>query len=266
MDGSNGRAHSLNIVESHYRVVAALVIREMSTRFGSKPGGYAWAVLDPVAHITFMSFIFMGIARTPPLGTSFILFFATGYLGYQFYQSAAGYITGAVASNRALLAYPNVAPIDTVIARHILQLGTNVVVSFAVLLPILAALNHPAQINWGPLVESVLAGSMLALGIAFANVVWFQKYPLYEKVFGILSRPLFMLSAVFYLPDSLPSQMRDIILINPVAHVIMSFRKGFYPEYRAIGYDPFYLFVCASIALFLGLIVFTSSRKVLRGR
>ncbi|WP_156468152.1 ABC transporter permease [Rhizobium sp. Leaf371] len=256
----------MKVIQSHYRVVAALVIREMSTRFGSKPGGYAWAVLDPIAHIAFMSFIFMGIARHPPLGNSFVLFFATGYLGFQFYQSAAGYVTSAVTSNRALLAYPNVAPIDTVVARLILQFGTNIVVSIAVLLPIIATLKHPVEITWVPLIEGTTAASLLALGIAFTNVVLFQKSPLYEQLFSIISRPLFMLSGVFYLPDSLPTQLRDIILINPVAHMIISFRKGFYPEYRAAGYDPFYMYIFAFSALAFGMCLFTSSKRVLRSR
>ncbi|MBC7312962.1 MAG: ABC transporter permease, partial [Rhizobium sp.] len=36
---------------THMRIVSALLIREMSTRFGNKPGGYIWALLDPVAHV-----------------------------------------------------------------------------------------------------------------------------------------------------------------------------------------------------------------------
>ncbi|KQR75657.1 sugar ABC transporter [Rhizobium sp. Leaf341] len=253
-------------MKTHLRVVAALVIREMSTRFGRKPGGYVWALLDPLAHIAFLSFIFMGIARHPPLGASFILFFATGYIGFMFYQASAGYVTGSVRGNRPLLAYPNVAPIDTVFARHILQVGTNIVVSLAVLLPITLSLKHPVEISWVPLIEGASAGGVLALGIGSTNVVLFQQFPVYEKIFAIVSRPLFMLSGVFYLPDTLPPQMREIILLNPVAHVIMSFRKGFYPEYRAVGYDPGYMYAIALSVLVLGMCVFTSSRRVLRGR
>ncbi|WP_371816276.1 ABC transporter permease [Neorhizobium sp. AL 9.2.2] len=238
----------------------------MSTRFGRKPGGYVWAILDPLAHIAFLSIIFMGIARHPPLGSSFIMFFATGYIGFQFYQAVASYVNTAVKSNRSLLSYPNVAPIDTIFARYILQFATTAVVSITLLSPIVATLKHPIEVNWIPLFEGAVSGSMLALGIAFANNVLFQQFPLYEKLFEIINRPLFMLSGVFYLPDMLPHPMREIILLNPVSHVIMSFRKGFYSEYRAPGYDPGYLFLVASIALFAGLCIFTSSRRVLRGR
>jgi capsular polysaccharide transport system permease protein len=238
----------------------------MSTRFGTKPGGYIWAFLDPAAHITFLSLIFMAITHRPALGESFLLFFATGYIGLQFYQGMAHYLNAAVNSNRALLSYPNVAPIDTVFARYILQLGTTALVGFCVFTGIGLSLTSPLTIQWPYIIEAAFAASLLALGNALANNVLFPKYPLYEKFYEIFTRPLFMVSGVFYLPDSLPHPGKEIILLNPVAHVVMLFRKGFYPEYRAMGFDANYLYGVALSLLFVGLLIFTSSRAVLRGR
>ncbi|WP_132564008.1 ABC transporter permease [Rhizobium sullae] len=251
---------------THLRVVAALVIREMSTRFGSKPGGYIWALLDPAAHIAFLSVIFMAIAHTPALGTSFLLFFATGYIGFQFYQAMAGYLNGAVNANRAMLSYPNVAPIDTVFARYILQFGTTTLVGFCVFTTIGLSLKAPLTVQWPYIMEAALAASLLALGNALTNNVLFPKFPLYEKFFAIVTRPLFLISGVFYLPDSMPPPIKEIVLINPLVHVVMLFRKGFYPEYRAIGYDAGYLYSIAFSTLFVGFVIFTSFRGVLRGR
>ncbi|WP_416799340.1 ABC transporter permease [Ciceribacter azotifigens] len=251
---------------THLRVVAALVIREMSTRFGTKPGGYIWAFLDPAAHIAFLSLIFMAIAHAPPLGTNFPLFFATGYIAFQFYQSMAGYLNGAVSANRALLSYPNVAPIDTVLARYVLQFGTTAVVGFCVFSVLSLELKSPLDIQWSFIIEAAFAASLIALGNGLANNILFAKYPLYEKFYDIITRPLFMLSGVFYLPHMLPHPAREVILMNPLVHAVMLFRRGFYPEYRAIGYNGVYMYGVAFTFLFFGLFVFTSSRGVLRGR
>jgi len=256
----------LNYVGTHVRVVAALLIREMSTRFGSKPGGYLWALLDPIAHIAFLSVIFMAIAHTPPLGTSFPMFFATGYIGFQFYQASAGYLNTAVSSNKSLLSYPNVAPIDTVWARYILQLITTIVVGICVLSPIVALTRIQLSIQFHHLIEAALTGSTIALGTGLANNVLFVKFPLYEKVFGIVSRPLFLVSGIFYLPDSLPPGAREIILMNPLAHLVMQFRMGFYSQYRAVGFDADYLSSFALISLFFGFVLFTMCKGALRAR
>ncbi|WP_311200115.1 hypothetical protein [Phaeobacter inhibens] len=55
------------------RTVAALVLREMSTRYGRTPGGYLWGILEPLAAILFLSLGFSLVIRTPSLGTSFPL-------------------------------------------------------------------------------------------------------------------------------------------------------------------------------------------------
>ncbi|MBD9641927.1 ABC transporter permease [Ensifer sp. ENS07] len=254
----------MNYFSAHFRVVAALVVREMSTRFGSKPGGYVWALLDPVAHILLMTLIFRAIARMPALGSSFALFFATGYIAFQFYHAVTGYLNSAIRANKALLSYPNVAPIDAIVARFVLQACTTSLVALVVLGCIVATSRAEVDLHWPAIVEAVSMACTFGLGVAMINVVLFIKYPLYEQVFNILNRPLFLISGVFFLPDSIPAPYREIVLINPLVHIIMNFRQGFYPQYRAAGLDMDYVYRIAFLTMFVGMLVFTLSRRTLR--
>ncbi|WP_260008654.1 hypothetical protein [Leisingera sp. M527] len=58
----------------------------MSTRYGRTPGGYLWAILEPMAAILFLAIGFSLVIRSPSLG-SFLLFYATGFLPFNLYQS-----------------------------------------------------------------------------------------------------------------------------------------------------------------------------------
>ncbi|MDQ0318921.1 capsular polysaccharide transport system permease protein [Pararhizobium capsulatum DSM 1112] len=249
---------------THLRVVGALLIREMEARFGSKPGGYVWALLDPAAHIVLMTVLFQAIARAPALGTSFPLFFATGYLGFQFYQAMVGYINGAVKSNRTLLSYPNVAPFDTISARFLLQFMTTSLVACIVLGVIIGWIRVSPNLHWPPILQAATVAAVLDLGVGLINNVMFLKYPLYEQIFAIFNRPMFLVSGVFFLPDAIPLPYRDIVLLNPLIHVTMMFRTGFYDGYRAAGLDPGYLYNFAFLTLFLGMLLFTFSSTLLR--
>ncbi|MFQ6240248.1 ABC transporter permease [Sinorhizobium meliloti] len=252
------------LAKTHLRVVSAMIVREMSTRFGSKPGGYIWALLEPVGYIAMMTVIFGAIAHTPALGTNFILFFATGYLGYQLYQAKVAYLGGAIRANKSLLSYPNVAPIDAITARYILQTLTTILVSFVVFSAIFFTLHHSPELNWPLLLGAEFYASLLAVGVGLFNCVMFVRFSIYEQIYGIVTRPMFLLCGVFFLPDEMPHPYRDILLTNPVCHVIMLFRTGFYPEYRAIGLDLPYLTTFSALVFFGGMIVFTLSRKTLR--
>jgi capsular polysaccharide transport system permease protein len=51
-------------------------------------------------------------------------------------------------------------------------------------------------------------------------------------------------------------------MLNPVAHVILWFRTGIYPYYRAPDLDIRYLLVCTAIIFLVGLLVFSLSKRV----
>ena len=70
------------------RVITALMLREMSTTYGRSPGGYLWAVLEPIGSIAMMTLILaVGLRiRVPSLGLNFPMFFATGIMPFMMYQ------------------------------------------------------------------------------------------------------------------------------------------------------------------------------------
>lgn len=252
-------------IGAFFRVTGSLVIREISTRFGNKPGGYLWAFIEPISYIIMMSLIFGQIARVPALGESYLMFFATGYLSFSFYKGAATYIGGAITANKALFSYPNIAPIDAVAARTIVQTATHLLVTIIVLTTIHFRLRSPLEVNFAPVMESILLATMLGVGMAMFNIPMKLRFPLYDKVFGIVMGPIMMLSGVFYLPDMMPQPARDWLLLNPLCHIVMLFRVGFYPEYRALGLNIQYALDFVAILFFGGFLVFTLNSKFVRG-
>lgn len=253
-------------LKQHLRVTAALIIRETSARYGNKAGGYVWAILDPLAHVLMMTYLFNVIARTPLLGTDFALFFATGYLPFSGYQGMSSYVSGAIKANKNLFSYPIVAPIDAVFSRYILQLLTSVLVTIIVFAICTSEPSHLRSINMGVVVASFVTATLLGLGIGIMNIPLFNDYPLYEKIFGLINRPMFLISGVFFLPDSMPRPIQEFILWNPLVHVIMWFRSGIYPEYKAFGLDLNYLTLVTAIIVLIGLTLFTTSRSLREDR
>lgn len=254
----------VNLIQQHLRVTAALIVREMSTRFGSKPGGYLWAIFDPVAHVAMMTMIFQAIARMPALGLSFPLFFASGYLPFAFYQRMSGFMAGTVKANKALFSYPIVTPFDAIVSRFILQLMTDTLVTILILVMIIELSGVTQPMNIAGMIEAAGAAALLGLGIGTINIVMFARFPLYEQIFGIINRPLFMVSGVFFLPESLPNPFRDFLLYNPLVHVIMWFREGIYPEYRADLLDKGYVIEFALVCFVAGLLLLTASMREIR--
>nr|WP_255647539.1 ABC transporter permease [Ensifer sp. IC4062] len=246
------------------RVTAALIVREMSTRYGSKPGGYLWAIFDPVAHVAMMTVIFQAFARMPALGLSFPLFFASGYLPFTFYQRMSSFMAGTMQANKTLLSYPVVSPFDAIISRFILQFMTDALVSFLIFLLIMELGGVTQPMNIAGMIEAAGAAAVLGLGMGTINIVMFARFPIYEQIFGIINRPLFMISGVFFLPETLPNPFRDVIFYNPLVHIIMWFRSAVYAEYRADGLDKGYVIEFALVCFVVSLVLLTTSMREIR--
>ncbi|WP_209006728.1 ABC transporter permease [Labrenzia sp. THAF82] len=241
-----------NRLKHQFAVTSALIIREMTTRYGNKFGGYLWAVLDPVLTIAILTTVFSAIAHVPPLGRSFVLFFASGYIVFYMYRSMSDQIATAVSSNQALLNYPIVRPYDTIIARVLLQTMTL----FVVCILLFGVISQITEIGSGR-IEKILLASLIAItlgaGVGISNIVWFHLSSTYQQIWGIINRPAFIVSGVFFLPESLPYPFNHIILWNPLVHVIGLFRSGIYPNYRAAYVDLSYVGGLAIFSVVFGL-------------
>ena len=99
------------------RATLALILREMSTSYGRSPGGWIWAVVQPVGAIAMMSLAFSMAIRTPSLGFSFPLFYASGLLPYMLFNDLSNKLGQALRYSRALMSYPAVTIIDALAAR-----------------------------------------------------------------------------------------------------------------------------------------------------
>lgn len=231
MEARAGQAE--NPFRVHLRVVGALMRREMTTRYGRSAGGYFWAIAEPIAVIALLSLVFSTLARTPSLGRSFPVFFATGYIAYSLYRNTADQISTAIRANKALLRYPNVNPWDAIVAAGTLQLLTECMIAALILPALIVATGEPVLIAPEWLLGALAAAAILAFGVGSVNAVMFVVHPIYERIYKILMRPLFIISGIFFLPEALPSQLRELLALNPVVHIVAAFREGVYPVYHA---------------------------------
>ena len=243
------------------RTIAALMLREMSTRYGRQPGGYIWAIVEPLAGILILSVGYALLMRAPPLGSSFVLFKATGMMPFVLYTSVVNAVGQAVAFSRPLLAYPGVTWLDTILARFILNTLTGLLVSYLVLTGILLATGTRTVIDFGAAATAMALAALLGLGIGAINGFLFLRFPVWEQAWAILNRPLFIISGIFFLYEALPRIAQDILWWNPLIHVTGLMRAAFYPTYHAAYASPPFVIATATIPLTAGLLLLRQFHK-----
>lgn len=216
----------------HPRTIAALMLREMAAQYGRNPGGYLWAILEPLGMIVILSLGFALMLRSPSLGNSFLLFYATGYLPFTLFIKVSRVIMNAMGYSRALLRYPAVSWFDAVAARALLHVLTELLVSYLLLAGILIVIDTRTVLDFGPIVESFAMAALLGIGVGLVNCVFVGFIPVWLNIWNIFTRPLFLASGIFWVLSDLPQVAADILWWNPLVHITGLARLGYYPTYE----------------------------------
>jgi capsular polysaccharide transport system permease protein len=222
----------------------------MGTRFGSSAGGYIWGIAQPLGGILLLSVAFSLALRSPPLGTSFMLFYATGMIPFSMYRTMADGVGQAIRSNRGLLKYPVVTALDAVFAKFILNFMTIFLIALILFSVIIFGLGTYVNLDLEHVAIAFVLASLLGLGVGTMNCVLFGFFPTWKNVWGVLNRPLFILSGVFFTYESVPQTFQHVLWYNPVVHVIAVMRSGFFG-----AYDPQFVSYPYVIGLSLGFFV-----------
>lgn len=236
------------------RTVIALMLREMATTYGRSPGGYIWAVVEPVAGIFLLSLIFSAFVRSPALGVSFPIYYATGMIPFISYMAISGKVAASLMFSKPLLAYPRVTYVDAIAARFLTNVLTEVMVTYIVFTALLLIYDDHTSINLPVVALAVLLASVLALGVGTLNCFLTTLFPAWQRAWSILMRPLMLVSCIFFLFETVPQPYRDWLWFNPLIHIVGLMRRGFYPGYDADYVSISYVLILAGVFTMVGLV------------
>ncbi len=237
-----------------FRVIAALILRETGSRETSASLGFLWTIIDPIATMALLSFVFSMLMRQPQLGTNFQLFYVTGIGPFHLYTQVQSRVSGSIRFSRSLLGFPAVTVLDALMARFILNTFMNVVVYFAMVYGVISYYGLREQPDYPLVLLSLTMAAALGLGIGTLNSVLFLASPTWESVFNILNRPLSIASGLMFVVSALPDKLFYYLWWNPLVHVVDTMRAAFYPSFEANYVSPGYIFLISGICFTLGLV------------
>lgn len=248
------------------RSILALMLREMSTRFGRKPGGYVWIVLQPLGVIILLALAFSLMQRHPKLGTSFLLFKTTGYLILTQFKLISQLVGQGLSYSRPLLEYPGVSWIDALLARFILNALIGVLVMAILLTGVIYYDGLNLALDWPRIVLAVTLTMFLSFGVGCLNCVLFLRFDVWSNLWGMLTAPLMLVSGVIILYEETPALAQKILWYNPVMHLTGMMRDGFYSTYTPTYISVPYVLACTLIPMAVGLLLLRRFHRVLLER
>lgn len=246
------------------RTIFALMLREMASSNGRVAGGYLWTVLQPILAIIVLSAITSLGFRNPRLGTNFAIFYATGMMPFAFALTVSDKMAGAIGYSKALLGYPRVTFTDVIAARLLLHVLTQSLVAGIGITFIRVMWDTRTILDLPAVMLTYAMALVLGAGVGALNCFLFAMFPLWERGWPVLSRPLFFISGVLILYDSFPEPYRSWVWYNPLMQITSKMRAAFYYGYEANYVSPAYVFGFGMVPLVLGLLLLRRYHRDIR--
>ncbi|MEM7076581.1 MAG: ABC transporter permease [Pseudomonadota bacterium] len=245
--------HSIRRPFAGARTISALMLREMSTRYGRTPGGYIWAIMEPLCVIFVLALGFSLLIRSPPIGSSFVLFYASGYIVFHVYQQMSLHVSRSIVFSLPLMFYPAVTWIDAVVARAVLNALTAIMVGYITLMIVMVTLDTRTVIDVVPMIQAGLLALFFGFGVGVTNCALIGLFPTWDIIWSIITRPLFIASGILFILEDLPQTAREVLWYNPLIHIVGLFREGLYPMYTAQYVSLAYVAGLSTLLTALGL-------------
>ncbi len=235
------------------RVIKALLMREILTRYGRKNIGFFWLFLDPMIFTSLIA-VFWSVIRTSHFTSISVLAFAvTGYSSVHLWRTMPSLCLSALAPNSTLLYHKQVRPIDFYLTRILLE-GLGATMAFVFLVLLLAGIG---SMPW-PVDSLQVAGGWMMLAWFGAALALFvgplgERSVIMEKIWAPLSYLLFPFSGAIFLVYQLPPQAREVLLWLPMVHGVEYMREGYFGPIVPFFYDLPYMAACNAFLTLLGL-------------
>ena len=235
------------------RVIGALLMREILTRFGRHNIGFLWLFVEPMMFTLGVTALWTLSGASHGSNLPIVAFALTGYSSVLLWRNMPARCIGSITPNLALMYHRHVKVVDIFASRLLLETG-GATISFVVLALLFTALGlvkPPEDVS-----KVVFAWFMTAwfgLSLAILMGALSEKSEIIEKLWHPASYLLFPLSGAAFMVDALPSTAQEFVLLLPMVHGVELLREGYFGSTFKAHYSmPYMALWCAGLTI-LGL-------------
>ena len=243
------------------RVIGALLMREIITRYGRNNIGFLWLFVEPLLMTLIIVLLWKFIRADQYSTLNMVAFVITGYPLVMMWRNVSNRAIGAISANASLLYHRNVRVLDTLFARMLLEIAGATIAQIAIVgvLILIGWIPTPADVFYMLMAWLLMAIFAIGLGLVICSIAF--KVEAFGKIWGTFSFVMLPLSGVFFFVSSLPQQAQQYVLWMPMVHGTEMFRQGYFGASVITHESISYIVLCNLVLLLLGFIMVNDFSK-----
>lgn len=235
------------------RVIGALLMREVLTRFGRHNIGFLWLFVEPMMFTLGVTALWTLAGAAHGSNLPIVAFALTGYSSVLLWRNMPSRCISAIGPNLALMYHRHVKVIDIFTARLVLE-AAGATISFVVLglfFSFIGWINPPEDISKVLFAWFMLTWFGFSLAILLGSLS--EGSEMVEKLWHPGSYLLFPLSGAAFMVDALPKVAQEVVLMLPMVHGVELLREGYFGSSYKAHYDLSYMALVCTCMTLLGL-------------
>lgn len=242
------------------RIINALIMREMMTRYGREGLGFLWLIAEPLGFCVGVILLWTSIKAEYEYGLRVAPFVMSGYMCLLLLRHIVGHSISALQANIGLLYHRKINPLHIYISRAILEFF-GATLAFIVVYIALFALG---QVESPKSILLIYGGWMilawLSFGLSMVLASMAIRYEAVERMSNIVMYLMIPLSGAFIMTHYIPETFRKFYLYVPFPHAVEMVRAGIWGEFLKTYYTPSYPIAFGAVLLFIGLLLLNINR------
>jgi capsular polysaccharide transport system permease protein len=235
------------------RVMIALMIRLLMTKYGRSNIGFLWLVLEPMI-------LCCGVLATRTLiqaseenGISLIALLVTGYLPLTLWRHLTGAGVFLLRRNGPMLYHRDISLLDCCFALFFLELGGCTIAGIVVYWSLYTMHLIVPIDDIGTLISGWLIMGVLAFSLMMVFAVLTEYYEAAERFIQPFNYLILPICGFFFMVSWLPDYAQDLAWYVPPVHCYEMIRAGLFGPSVETFYTPWYPLLCSAIMLAIAL-------------
>lgn len=227
-------------IHIQFKVINALIMRELQTRFGRENIGFLWFIGEPALFCLGVTIVWTAIRPSHENGLPMTAIVLTGYVPLTMWRHCMARSVSAFRANGSLMYHKQVSTLDIIISRMIIEiLGTicaGIIIYFGSYF--LGYISYPEK--YYMIITGIIYQSAFCLSSGLLVAPLSEKSEILEKALGIISYLSIPLSGAFVMVDWIPEKYRWILMLSPSVEGVEMIRDGQFGYHAHAHYNIIY--------------------------
>ena len=248
-------------IKKQGRIIGALVMRELITRYGREGLGFLWLVLEPLVFCFGVMGMWSLLKPEYEHGVRVAPFVMTGYMGLLLFRHIVSVFAGAIQANVGLMHHRRVKALHIFLTRGIMETAGGALAYVVVYLALLMIGVVEAPSNYLNLYIGFLLMAWLGMGFGLTMAALALKFEVVERIIPIVMYLMIPVSGAFIMVDWIPYAYQHLYLLIPLPHTIEMMRSSVFGEFVTTHYNPYYPLYFGAVLNMFGLTILNYTQK-----